>query len=181
MPSVTAPVLPAPGPCAAGVCPLKPAVGGELWALLDTPGTRHRYAVSTLGRVRNADTGQDLRLQLTRGRCGGYLAVNLGRHYRMQLVHRLVLIAFVGPARGREGDHLDFRRTHNRVVNLRWLAKDVNAWRWKFFTEEQPPEWKEPPPPTPAELAAWLAVWGPPPIRRPEQQHRHLTAEGASA
>lgn len=174
---VTAPLRPAPGPCALGVCPLKPSPGGELWALLDTPGAKHRYAVSTLGRVRNADTGHDVRLQPHQN---GYQVVNLGRAYRMQLVHRLVLLAFIGPARGREGDHLDFQRRHNRVTNLRWLAKDVNAWRWRLWAAEPPPEWVEPPPPTPAELAAWLASWGPPPIRRPEQQHRHLTATGAT-
>jgi len=39
----------------------------------------------------------------------------------MQLVHRLVLEAFVGPCPdGMEACHLDSDKTNNRVSNLRW-------------------------------------------------------------
>lgn len=128
MATVPGPVRPAPGPCSPLVCPAK--TQAERWAELDTPGTRHRYAVSTHGRVRNMGTGRLLTLQVQVAT--GYHVVNLGRVYRQQLVHRLVAMAFLAPAAtGMEVDHHDFGRTNNRVSNLRWLPKQANAWRWK--------------------------------------------------
>lgn len=130
---VQQPVLPAPGPCGPAVCPLKSG-GREAWAELHAPLARDRYAVSTHGRVRNLSSGRLLTLQ---EHATGYTVVNLGKAYRMQLVHRLVALAFLGPPRhGLEVDHLDFGRRNNRVTNLRWLPKVHNAWRWKRAERE---------------------------------------------
>lgn len=43
------------------------------------------------------------------------------------LVHRLVLMAFVGPCpEGMEGCHADGNRANNSLVNLRWDTREAN-------------------------------------------------------
>lgn len=45
-------------------------------------------------------------------------------------VHRLVLLAFVGPCPpGCEADHVNRDRSDNRLVNLRWLPMPANRRR----------------------------------------------------
>lgn len=56
----------------------------------------------------------------------GYLEVSLGRS--VHLVHRLVLLAFVGPCPdGMECCHFDGDRTNNALNNLRWDTGRANA------------------------------------------------------
>lgn len=121
-------------------CPV--TVRREVWRIVPfATGGRCTYSVSSLGRVRNAKTGRLLRLQK---HATGYTTVNLGRACRNQYVHRLVALAFFGPP-PRDGfawevDHLDFNKRHNTIFNLRWLHKDTNQWRWKFWTDIDPAE-----------------------------------------
>lgn len=65
------------------------------------------------------------RMSLARG-ATGYLAVVLRgqvRHY----VHRLVLLAFVGPCpNGMQACHNDGDRANNRLANLRWDTVSAN-------------------------------------------------------
>lgn len=174
------PERPAPGPCA----PCRLFIeGAERWRLLATPGTRYRYAISNLGRIRNATTGKLLKIGK---HSDGYAQVHLGGAYRNLLVHRLVALAWLGPApadgRAWEVDHLDHRRRHNIAVNLRWSPKNINAWRWKYWTEEPPPD-EEPVEETAEQVAAWLAEvrrngWPDPPRPLPADTHRHLGATG---
>ena len=158
-------------------CPV--VVRTEVWALLPERYTNkygHRYEVSSTGRLRNIRTGKLLSPYPHRT---GYMVVKLANtaHY----VHRLVLTGFVrDPMPGEEGDHLDFDRHNNSITNLRWLPKNVNAWRWKFWTdqpEDTGEEYDE----------AWATMtdaeyeargFGPKEHLRPEEQHRHL--EGAT-
>lgn len=61
----------------------------------------------------------------------GRLAVNIcnGKRARMEAVHRLVLLAFVGPCPvGMECCHFPDRDpTNNRLSNLRWDTRKANA------------------------------------------------------
>jgi hypothetical protein len=101
---------------------------------LPIPGWEGMYEVSDLGRVRSIDRiaplgskgavrryrGVELRPQLKRD---GYIQVCLARNGRHSwvMVHRLVLLAFVGPApEGMECCHGNHDPWDNRLVNLRW-------------------------------------------------------------
>lgn len=108
-------------------------------------GFKRYYEVSSLGRVRALP--RRMRYLLRNGRPAfrlskaallkpqrinsGYLTLQfLVRGKRnVRLVHRLVARAFHGPARGREVDHLNARRTDNRAVNLEWVSLSENRRR----------------------------------------------------
>lgn len=123
-------------------CPV--TVREEVWTPLPIQTWHrfgHTYEVSSQGRVRNATSGRVLAIRCHRT---GYAVVTIGRRPGTTYVHRLVALAFFGPP-PRDGfawevDHLDFDKMHNRVGNLRWLHKDTNQWRWKFWTEIDPDE-----------------------------------------
>lgn len=98
------------------------------------------YEVSDHGRVRSLDrTGWD-RLGRKRTFHGRVLAAALSRRHKRlyvalcmdgrqctQMVHRLVLTAFVGPCPpGLEGCHSNGIATDNRLVNLRWDTHEAN-------------------------------------------------------
>lgn len=76
---------------------------------VDALGRRYRYPGQVIAAVRNAKASAHLAVGLWRD----------GRLKRMQ-VHRLVLLAFVGPApEGTEACHGDGDPTNNRLSNLR--------------------------------------------------------------
>lgn len=164
------------------VCPVKGL--GERWAPLTLPNpTRHTYEVSTEGRVRNADTGRELRAHPNVDT--GYWQVNVGGRNRGCLIHRLVALTFLGPpprdGQAWEVDHLDYEKPNNRVTNLRWLPKNTNAWRWKFWTGDPGPEdlGLHPSDPDHPGHGRWLATirangWRTPNPARPGDQHRTL-------
>jgi len=60
----------------------------------------------------------------------GYLQVALyrgGQRFYL-IVSRLILLSFVGPpGRGQEANHSDDNRTNNKLGNLFWASKSVNA------------------------------------------------------
>lgn len=97
------------------------------------------YEVSDQGRVRSLDRTVPSRWgtpKRTRGRVlrqssqGRYLVVTLYRdgEPKTALVHRLVLLAFVGPCPdGQEGLHANDIGTDNRLANLRWGTPGENA------------------------------------------------------
>jgi hypothetical protein len=86
------------------------------------------YDVSTWGRVRLGD----LLIESWPNK-KGYHLVSLeieGRH-QLRYVHRLVLMAFVGPGPGRLANHDDGRKGNNRLRNLCWTTPSGNmrhAW-----------------------------------------------------
>lgn len=58
----------------------------------------------------------------------GYLIVSLGSKIRNVGVHRLILMAFVGPCpAGMECRHIDGNPSNNRLDNLKWGTRQENA------------------------------------------------------
>lgn len=114
------------------------AVAVELWR--EIPG-HPTYMVSTEGRVKSLarivmrphpKTGKPYEFQyrermlMPSPMSAGYLTVNIGKGERY--VHRMVLLAFVGPAPdGCEACHGNGDRTDNRLANLRWATPLANA------------------------------------------------------
>ena len=96
----------------------------EQWA--EIPGTEGRYAVSNLGRVRNAQTGTTLKA----GRLNsGYAKVDLyfGGAKCTKTVHRLAAAAFVPNPSGKpEVNHKDSVRLNNGAHNLEWATRVEN-------------------------------------------------------
>jgi hypothetical protein len=110
--------------------------GAERWAPVS--GYEGAYEVSDRGQVRSVPrvrirsngrpltvAGRILRLRLNQT---GYWTVDLsGGEKRSFLVHRLVLMAFRGPApEGTIGCHNNGVKTDNRLENLRWDTYAAN-------------------------------------------------------
>lgn len=107
---------------------------GEAWK--PVRGHEGRYEVSDLGRVRSLpQITSDGRRLGTKVLCGrpqrsGHLSVPLtsASACRNALVHRLVLIAFVGPPPpGMHALHSDGDPANNRLSNLRWGTPSENS------------------------------------------------------
>lgn len=79
------------------------------------------YEVSDHGRVRSRRQGT-LRPLSTWKDGKGYWRAKLYPSRQTVLVHRLVLLAFRGPARGRDGGHLNNDPSDSRLCNLRWMT-----------------------------------------------------------
>lgn len=104
----------------------------------EIPGWEGFYAVSTLGRVKGLPRTIQHRGRLIRiperimkqhVNAGGYLNVWLSRDGRGRrvMVHRIALLAFVGPPpEGTEGCHNDGVCTNNKLSNLRWDTRSAN-------------------------------------------------------
>jgi hypothetical protein len=111
---------------------------GEHW--LPIPGYEGLYAVSDLGRIRSLDRvitrRTDGRTQKVKGRVLRLSRSVKGRpivilsasgQSRTRPVHRLVLLAFVGPCPpGLEACHNNGDRTDNRLSNLRFDTHSAN-------------------------------------------------------
>lgn len=111
----------------------------ETWR--DVPGYESRYQVSDQGRVRSVarfvnqgNRWGALRQRFVPGQVlrntmngTGYLQISLGRDGKKHSVHKLVLLAFVGPCpRAHECAHGDGDRTNNTLGNLRWATRIDN-------------------------------------------------------
>lgn len=95
----------------------------EIWV---TTTVDDRYEVSSLGRVRRAETQRVLKAHLSRP--GGYLHVPIGP--RSYGVHRLVALAFLGERpEGHSVDHVNGDREDNRVENLQYVPHAENVRR----------------------------------------------------
>jgi hypothetical protein len=107
--------------------PVSPSGLGELefWApVAEAP----LYDVSTWGRVRQGD-----RLMESWPNKKGYhlVALEIEGRSHLRYVHRLVLMAFVGPGTGQLANHGDGRKGNNRLGNLCWTTPSGNmqhAW-----------------------------------------------------
>jgi hypothetical protein len=90
------------------------------------PGYEGQYEVSDQGRVKSFRRNSEGRL-LRPGRMqAGHVSVSLGR-CNSHCVHKLVLLAFVGPApEGCECLHANGDPADNRLVNLRWGTRSEN-------------------------------------------------------
>lgn len=112
----------------------------EIWKTI--AGFGDNYQISNFGRVRSlpkfricghcGSKPQRLpeRIMKTHTIKGGYQALQL-RHEKMckkVLVHRLVLLTFVGPCpTGMEGCHRDGNPKNNHLTNLRWDTPKENC------------------------------------------------------
>ncbi len=84
------------------------------------------YEVSSVGRVRNRNTGRILKL---RTRKDGYIDVCLSKNgtTKRLLVHRLVALAFIeNPLEKPDVDHIDRNKSNNSIDNLRWSTTSEN-------------------------------------------------------
>jgi hypothetical protein len=110
----------------------------ESWKAI--PGYEGRYDVSNRGRVRSYYRMGRGQVEETPQRVlrpgemsGGYPLVSLhdgagAGAGASHLVHRLVMLAFVGPCpEGMECNHLDGDKTNNRIENLEYVTKSENA------------------------------------------------------
>lgn len=81
------------------------------------------YEVSNFGRVRRGR-----RILKERHTPRGYRIVDISRDGRCvtKTVHRLIALAFLGPALGRQVSHLDGDKTNNHITNLEWATASEN-------------------------------------------------------
>ena len=89
------------------------------------------YEVSSIGRVRNVDTGLILKPYLA---IVGYYVVNLcnSKKAKQHKIHRLVAEAFITNLDDKPiVDHRDGDKANNCVSNLRWSTKSENAMNQK--------------------------------------------------
>lgn len=94
------------------------------------PGYEGRYEVSDQGRVRSWVSRPAPRLLSAIPLSNRYVSVALSRggFTKQQLLHRVVLAAFVGPCpTGMETRHLDGNRTNNRLTNLAYGTPRENG------------------------------------------------------
>lgn len=91
------------------------------------------YQVSTLGRVRRAISrtcGKEGKILKPAIR-NGYPAIDVydaaTKTKRLRSVHRLIAETFIGPADGREVNHIDGVRTNNALSNLEYTDRSGNA------------------------------------------------------
>lgn len=111
-----------------------------------------RYEVSSLGSVRNAQTGRVRKLVPIKN---GYLTVMFSSPMILRYVHAMVLETFVGPRPiGMEASHLNGDRRDNRVENLVWELRKENLHRKKGHGTEPLGEsrWS-------SKLTAAQAIW----------------------
>lgn len=98
----------------------------EIWKTV--PAYGEKYEASNLGRIRSWRG----KIRALRIGGGGYLALSLRppgtRRPRLEMVHRLVLMAFRGlPQPGEESRHLNGVRADARLANLKWGTRKENC------------------------------------------------------
>lgn len=104
---------------------------------IEAPG----YWVSDEGQIRNKH-GRILRGTIFQN---GYRGVKFGRVSKTHLIHRLVLRAFVGPAKGKEtANHKNGVRSDNRLENLEWVSHSDNIKHAHAELKRKPHAWSVP-------------------------------------
>lgn len=97
----------------------------------DVPGFEGVYQVSNLGRVKSIKyrRGRIVR-QWTQSSGYAYVGLGAGDEARSYRVHRVVMLAFVGPCPdGQEVSHKNHNRTDNRLSNLEYVTHSQNMRR----------------------------------------------------
>ena len=89
-----------------------------------------KYQVSNQGRVRSITKKGKIKILKPQLNKSGYYRVWLSKEGKTQrfLVHRLVALAFIENPEGHpQINHIDFKRTNNRVENLEWITHKDNC------------------------------------------------------
>lgn len=97
------------------------------------------YTVSDDGTVRSLITGQEIRGDNPRG----YRRVKLSENKKAKrvMVHRLVLLAFVGPCPAKhEANHKNGKPSDNRLENLEYVTKSYNQWHCNHVIKTRKPQ-----------------------------------------
>lgn len=103
---------------------------GERWKWLE--GCEGRYEVSDKGRVRSRTRNPDKPQIMSPWKSNnGYMNVGIryskGARFKARTIHRLVLLAFVGPCPdGMACNHKNGDKADNRVENLEWATPSEN-------------------------------------------------------
>lgn len=86
------------------------------------------YQSSSLGEIRSCKSGKWKPIRATLHSKTGYLAVSLrvGGQYVTRSVHRLIALTFIGPADGRDVNHMNGIKRDNRLANLEYLSRGDN-------------------------------------------------------
>jgi hypothetical protein len=94
----------------------------EIWKSLEFYGFPV-YEISNYGRCRNSRTGYILKgYENKAGYVKYHLIDTVNGNEGGLFAHRLVLEAFVGPANGHTGDHINQVKNDNKLINLRWAT-----------------------------------------------------------
>ena len=97
----------------------------EIWK--DIPNYKGMYQVSNLGRVKSFKRGKERVLKTVPHKDGYYLvALYKGGERKMNLVHRFVMLAFVGES-DLQVNHINGIKTDNRLENLEYCTALENT------------------------------------------------------
>lgn len=102
---------------------------GELYVDLTYKNIKQIYEISTLGNIRNKNTGDIRKLHPNEK---GYLQCKLmldDNSMKTFKIHRLVACSFLGDYSNTnlEVNHIDGNKSNNSVNNLEWVTKQYNV------------------------------------------------------
>lgn len=98
----------------------------EEWKIIkDFP----KYSISNLGRIKNSETGKDLKPFKIGTKNEQYYAVDFYPYHKKNIrIHRLVAQAFIpNPDNKPEVNHIDGNHFNNAVNNLEWVTGSENC------------------------------------------------------
>lgn len=105
----------------------KEAVRKPPEGFLEVPRTNGRYFINQLGQIFSLASNRLLSPSITQT---GYYSVMFAPRccsVKRCFVHRILAEVFIGPPQGMEVDHINRIKTDNRLCNLRYVTRQINA------------------------------------------------------